>query len=94
MIGLKKKLAALEQVDAAPAATDDPLDRLAAKANGGAPGDIVDFKVRCTRGFLHTLDRVASQTRYRRNGLVKLLLEIGLAEYEARLKTARARAAG
>lgn len=84
-----KKLKQLEAVDAAPAPSSDPLDMLAAKANEGDPGDIITIKFTASRAFIHTLAKLASQTRYTRNGLMKKLLETGVEELEARIKTGK-----
>lgn len=88
-MGAKEKLKALAAVDAAPAPSADPLDRLAEKANTGGPDDIVVIKISCTRGFAHTLAKLASMTRYTRNGLMKVFLEQGVRELEARIKAGK-----
>lgn len=91
MIGskTKSKLAALEAVEAAPAPSADPLDRLAEKANGSDPDGIRQIKFSASERFIHTLDRLASRTHYTRNGLMKLLLEQGVEELEARIRAGK-----
>ena len=88
-MSLKSKLKQLDQVEAAPPPTADPIDRLADKANEGAPDDIVVIKLSCSRAFAHTLAKWASLTRYTRNGLMKVLLENGINELEARAKAGK-----
>lgn len=79
------KAAALDAVDKAPPPTEDFYDKLAQKAKKNAdPNAITEFKVRCPQWLVTELDRTASETRFRRNGLVKHLLEIGLKEFKAR----------
>lgn len=85
----KKKLAALAQVEAAPAPAADPLDRLAARANSKQPDDPDECKFRCTHQFKMTLKKLAARTGYNMNGLMQLLLEIGVEELEARIKAGK-----
>lgn len=89
MSSAKKKLERLNMVEAAPPPAADPLDRLADKANSAAPDDIVEVKFRTTHQFKMTMKRLAALTGYNMNGLMQLLLEIGVEELEARIKAGK-----